>query len=442
MVTVRRRVMLSLFTLCIMGSHVATAATTIGLEVVAEGLTAPVAFAAPNDGSKRRFIVEQIGRIRILMPDGTLRAEPFLDIRDKIVPLVDTFDERGLLGLAFHPDFKSNRRFYVYYSAPMRHNAPLRPRLYWSYTAHLSEFRVDKEDPNKANPISERILLQIDQPQFNHNGGALAFGPDRYLYLGLGDGGYANDQAIGHSAEGNGQDPSNLLGTILRLDVNSGDPYSIPANNPFVGKRGYREEIFAYGFRNPWRMSFDTGGQAALIVADVGQNSYEEVNVVTAGGNYGWSRKEGSHCFDPNKPNDHPAQCADSVDGVKLIDPVLEYPNKKAKGDKGLGFSVTGGYVYRGKAMPELNGAYIFGDWSTQHFGAPDGSLFIVKPSALSNTTWAFEDLQVAGKPGGRIGAYVLAFGEDADGELYVLTSIAVGPIGNHDKVYKIVAAK
>lgn len=440
MVAVRRGMLLSLLMLGVVLTPMSSAETTIGLEVVAEGLTAPVAFAVPNDGTKRRFIVEQVGRIRVLMPDGTLLPEPFLDVQDKIVPLVDVFDERGLLGLAFHPNFKTNGRFYVYYSAPMRRNAALRPRLYWSYTAHLSEFKVSKEDPNKANPISERILMQIDEPQFNHNGGSLVFGADQYLYLSLGDGGYANDKAIGHPAEGNAQDPSNLLGTIIRIDVDSGDPYSIPADNPFVGKAGYREEIFAYGFRNPWRMSFDAGGQFGLIVADVGQNSWEEVSVVTKGGNYGWNRKEGTHCFDPDKPNDHPAQCPGSVNGTQLTGPVIEYPNLKTRGN-GRGVSVTGGYVYRGRALPKLNGTYIFGDWST-NFRKPDGSLFIARPSTQAGTMWAVEDLKVSGMPQGRIGAFVLSFGEDAERELYVLTSVITGPTGNRDKVYKIVPAK
>ena len=427
----RRGMVWSLFLLGLVWVPSALAEFTVGLELVADGLTHPVSFAAPNDGTKRRFIV---------MPDGTLQEEPFLDLQDKIVPLVDVFDERGLLGLAFHPDYKTNGRFYVYYSARMRRNTIRAFRLHGNHTAHLSEFKVSKDDPNQANPISERILLQIDQPQFNHNGGALVFGPDGYLYLGLGDGGFANDQAILHSPDGNAQDPSTLLGKILRIDVNNGDPYAIPADNPFVGKAGVREEIYASGFRNPWRMSFDAGGQLGLIAADVGQNSWEEVDVVVKGGNYGWNRKEGTHCFDPSKPNDHPAQCPDSFNGAKLLDPVLEYPNLRAKSN-GVGISVTGGYIYRGKALPAFTGAYVFGDWSHQ-FPKPDGTLYLGKPAAQAGTMWSMEEIKVAGKPNGRLGMYVLAFGEDDDRELYVLTSVTTGPSSSRDQVYKLVPAK
>ncbi|MEE8301314.1 MAG: PQQ-dependent sugar dehydrogenase, partial [Candidatus Tectomicrobia bacterium] len=212
------------------------------------------------------------------------------------------------------------------------------------------------------------------------------------------------------------------------------------ADNPFVGKPGYREEIFAYGFRNPWRMSFDAGGQLGLIAADVGQNGFEEVNVVTKGSNYGWNNKEGTHCFNPDKPNDHPAQCPDGVNGTTFTDPVIEYPNLKTRSN-GRGLSITGGYVYRGKALPELNGAYIYGDWSV-NFRQPDGRLFVSRPSAQAGAMWTLEELKVAGKPNRRIGAFVLSFGEDADNELYILTSLITGPTGNRDKVYKIVPAQ
>ena len=440
MYAARRVILLSLLTLGLVWVHTAPAETTVGLELVADGLTHPVSFAVANDGTKRRFIVEQVGRIRILMPDGTLLPEPFLDIQDKIVPLVDLFDERGLLGLAFHPDYKNNGRFYVYYSVPMRRNATRAFRLLGNHTANLSEFKVSKDNPNQANPISERILLQIDQPQFNHNGGEVIFGPDGFLYLAVGDGGFANDKAPLHPPDGNGQDLTTLLGKIVRIDVNKGDPYAIPPDNPFVGKAGVREEIYAYGFRNPWRMSFDSGGQLGLIAADVQQNSWEEVDVVVKGGNYGWNKKEGTHCFDPEKPNDHPEKCADNFNGDKFIDPVIQYPSLRTKKD-GKGISVAGGYVYRGKAFPALNGTYVFGDWS-HDFAKPDGTLYLSKPATQPGAMWSMEEIKIAGKPNGRIGLYVLAFGEDEDRELYVLTTVATGPTGTRDQVYKIVPAK
>lgn len=420
-----------------------SAEVTVGLELVVDGgLTHPIALVSPPDGTKRRFIVEQVGRIRVLLPDGKILPDPFLDIREKIVPLVPDFDERGLLGLAFHPDFKTNGRFFVHYSAPKREDAPLRVKFHYNHTARIAEFRVSPYNPNRADPLSERTLLVIDQPQFNHNGGAMAFGPDGYLYISIGDGGFANDWGIGHDiVKGNGQDTSTLLGKILRIDVDKGEPYGIPPDNPFVGREGYLPEIFAYGFRNTWQMSFDAGGDHALFGADVGQNLWEEVNIITKGGNYGWNKKEGTHCFDPFNPNTSPAQCPDTVDGIPLIGPIIEYPSFKTNPAEGKGISVTGGYVYRGKAMPELNGYYIFGDWSKQFFGGGDGSLFLGKPPAQAGGMWSMEEIKIAGRPNGRLGAYLLAFGQDADNELYILTAENTGPVGIRDRVYKLVPA-
>jgi glucose/arabinose dehydrogenase len=212
----------------------------IGVELVADGLTAPIGIVAPPDGSGRLFVIDQVGLIRVVASDGTLRAEPFLDLRSKIVPLMSAFDERGLLGLAFHPHYARNGRFFVYYSAPLRAGAPAG----FDHTSHISEFRVSR-DPNRADAASERILLQVDKPQFNHNGGTVAFGPDGFLYISLGDGGGADDVGLGHvedwyeeNAGGNGQDiQQNLLGSILRIDVDAGVPYGIPAGNPFRRRR-------------------------------------------------------------------------------------------------------------------------------------------------------------------------------------------------------------
>ncbi|MFQ5990600.1 MAG: PQQ-dependent sugar dehydrogenase [Candidatus Methylomirabilales bacterium] len=435
-----RLMVFSMLVLSVVLAATPLAAATVRLELVAGGLTAPTALVSPPDGTKRRFIMEQVGRIRILMPDGRVLPEPFLNVQAKLVELNADFDERGLLGLAFHPDFKNNGRFFVYYSAPLRSDAPLRTRLYWNHTSHVSEFRVSSHNPNSADPNSERILMQIDQPQFNHNGGGLAFGADGYLYVSVGDGGFANDVAIGHAPIGNGQDTSTVLGKILRIDVDRATPYGIPADNPFIGKEGAREEIWAYGLRNPWRMSFDAGGQNELFAADVGQNRWEEVNIITRGRNYGWNRKEGTHCFDPSKPNDPPADCPNSVNGTPLIDPIVEYPNARTM-EGGKGRSVTGGYVYRGTAIPELTGHYVFGDWSME-FARADGVLYVAKRPSQAGGKWSMEEINVADKQGGRIGLFVLAFGQDADNELYVLTSRVTGPTGRLDQVYKIVPAK
>ncbi len=422
-------------------------APAVGLRTVADGLTSPVTLASPGDGSGRLFVVDQAGLIRVLTPDGALRPEPFLDLRSRMVTLMAGFDERGLLGLAFHPQYAANGRFFVYYSAPLRAGAPAG----FNHTSNISEFRVSSADPNRADPASERVLLQVDEPQFNHNAGTLLFGPDDGdLYISLGDGGGANDVGLGHVADwfadnggGNGQDVTqNLLGSILRIDVDRGAPYAIPADNPFAGTPGCADgcdETWAYGFRNPYRMSFDSGGSHQLFVGDVGQLSWEEVNIVSAGGNYGWNVKEGTHCFDAENPNQEPAACPDIVGaghprtGDPLIDPIIEYPQARLGGP---GVAVVGGHVYRGSALPQFRGRYVFGDWS-RSFGQANGSLFVAK--SRKRGLWQMQELRVATSPTGRLNARLLGFGQDAAGELYALTTNNTGPTGTTGRVLKLV---
>ena len=417
----------------------------VGLELVAEGLASPVYLAVPPDASGRLFVIDQTGLIRIVAQDGTLLDEPFLDLRGRIVPLNPGFDERGLLGLAFHPGYARNGRFFVYYSAPLRDGAPEG----FDHTSHVSEFAVSG-DPDRADPGSERIVLQVDQPQFNHNAGTVLFGPDGLLYVALGDGGGRDDDLAGHvedwydgNAGGNGQDvEENLLGSILRLDVDGGDPYAVPADNPFVGGPGL-DEIWAYGFRNPYRCSFDMGG-GALLCQDAGQELWEEVSLVTAGGNYGWNVKEGTHCFDAEAPTTIPESCPDVVgaghpaEGDPLIDPVIELANTKNPFVEGLGLTVIGGHVYRGAAVPQLGGRYVFGTWSTS-FAAPEGHVFASKPRAPGKGLWKVKELRFTGTPDGSLGHFVIGFGQDAAGEVYVLTTDSVGPTGETGKVYRIV---
>jgi len=402
----------------------------VGLEIVAEGLTAPLALMPSGDDSGRLFIVDQTGQIWILTPDGELMDEPFLDLSDRMVQLSAGYDERGLLGLAFHPDFARNGRFYVYYSAPLRDEAPSG----WNHTSHVSEFVVSQDDASVADGDSERILIQVDQPQSNHDAGQIAFGPDGYLYIPLGDGGGANDVGTGHNPDiGNGQDRSMLLGSILRIDVDGGDPYGIPPDNPFSGAEG-QEEIFAYGFRNPYRVTFDAGGERQLFVGDAGQNRWEEI---APGGNYGWNSKEGAHCFDPHNPNTPPEECPDAGPmGEPLVDPIVEYQNANTPG--GLGLAVVGGIVYRGSAMPAFQGRYIFGDWSTS-FQEPDGTLLVATPPEAEGEMWPFEEVRIATGESGRLNRYLLSFGHDADLELYLLTSATAGPSSDTGQVFKIV---
>lgn len=403
----------------------------IRLDLVAQNFTSPVDLVAPPDGSGRLMIVDQVGLIYILGANGRLQEEPFLDLRDRMVALREGFDERGLLGLAFHPNYAENGRFYVYYSAPARPETPAG----WDHTSHVAEFQVDDEDANLADPDSERIVMQIDQPQANHNGGHIRFGPDGYLYIALGDGGGANDLGPGHPPLGNGQDVSALLGSILRIDVDSGQPYAIPPDNPLIGQDG-RDEIYAYGLRNPFRISFDRAGDNALYAADVGQDLYEEVNVIEAGGNYGWNIREGYHCFNPQQPGVPPADCPDvGPSGEPLLDPIFAYANLKVPAGNGIGLAVIGGHIYRGDAFPAWQGSYIFGDWS-RSFGEGDGRLFIAQPTTSGN--WLMSELVIGNREDGRLGEFVLAFGRDEANELYLLTSERSGPAGNTGKVYKI----
>lgn len=406
---------------------------SIGLRLVTDGLNSPVALASPPDGSGRLFVVDRIGVIYVLSAAGEIAREHFLDLRDEIVTLRQDYDERGLLGLAFHPQYRSNGRFLVYYSAPAAADAPAN----WDHTAHLSEFLVSGSDPGRADKASERVILRVHQPQANHNGGCVVFGPDGYLYLSLGDGGAGNDRGLGHPPMGNGQDVTTLLGSILRIDVDQGDPYGVPADNPFVGKEG-RDEIFAYGLRNAFRFSFDAGGDRQLYAADVGQELWEEVDIVVKGGNYGWNIREGAHCFEPDDPDNPPDDCPDTGRlGEPLIDPIVEYGHPFMAG--GIGTAVIGGFVYRSEAIPELQGRYVFGDWSTAGH-RPDGLILVASPPARDGQPWDLHELSVATSRDGRLGSYVLGFGQDADLELYVLTTERVGPTGNTGKVWRIVA--
>ncbi len=415
------------------------AVTLAALKPVAADLVAPVALAQPDDNTNRLFIVDQIGLIRIVDADGALLPTPFLDLQDRMVPLRTGYEERGLLGLAFHPDYAQNGRFYIYYSAPLRNTAPDG----WNHTDQLSEFTVSANNPDRADVASERTILQIDHPQSNHNGGPIAFGPDGYLYIAVGDGGGADDDQAGHVSDwyetnsgGNGQDiEQNLLGNILRIDVNGALPYTIPPDNPFVGATPGLDEIWAYGLRNPAGMAFDPGGTHQLFVGDAGQNLWEEIDIISTGGNYGWNVKEGKHCFSTENPNQSLAYCPDSdFNGTPLIDPILELPNSEQP--TGLGSTIIGGRVYRGTLLQGWNGVYLFGMWSgtgPQSFGA----LFMALPPGTGTIPeWTYTSLRIADRANGELGEYLRGFGQDLKGEVYLLTSTQSGPSGQSGKVY------
>lgn len=413
----------------------------LDLVLVAAGMTSPVGLAeAPND-SGWLYVIDQTGVVWIIDEDGNRLEDPFLDVSDRMVSLNANYDERGLLGLAFHPAYETNGRLFVYYTAPPRAGGPAEGEN-WNNTSRISEFTVSATDDAMVNMGSERIILEVNQPQGNHEGGTIAFGPDGYLYISIGDGGASNDVGPGHVEDwyaenegGNGQDiEANLLGDILRIDVDNGMPYGIPGDNPFVGHPGL-DETYAYGFRNPFRFSFDMGGANQLIAGDAGQGLYEEINLVERGGNYGWNVKEGTICFDAADNENILDSCPDvDIYGNELLDPVIEIPNL-ANPAGGVTVTVIGGYVYRGTDVPEFNGRYIFGSFTSSPNFEPEGEIFVATSSGTG--VWPYELLDLTSYSES-LGYYLKGFGQDLNGEVYVATSAALGPTGNTGRIFKI----
>ncbi len=424
----------------------------LGLETIATGLVSPLkAVPAPGEPNNL-YVVDQTGQIwkvDLKNEDLLKNKTKFLDVGTTGLNLLvvigalgpDTFDERGLLGLAFHPNYANNKKFYTYTSEPV------------AGAATFARSWTTSQPPDHQNVVSEwtagsnarRVLLKVDWPQFNHDGGDLAFGPDGYLYISMGDGGGADDRdtttqlfprvvpgqpavnepIFGHGLDGNGQKLSVPLGKILRIDVNgsnsSNKQYGIPNDNPFVGKAGVLPEIYAYGFRNPYRFSFDKRN-GKLYVGDVGQNDIEEVNVVVKGGNYGWRIKEGTLFFNHNGEDvDKPAfaTVAPPVGAVipdGLIDPIAQYDTH------GEGHSVIGGHVYRGTALKGMQGRYIFGDYSTL-FNLPSGPhdygrVFHINPRGDHDGLRTISEILFV--PSGRANLAILGTGQDHDGEVYI----------------------
>ena len=348
----------------------------------------------PSNETDRLFVLNQKGRIHIITNGETLKT-PFLDISDRVHGSLTPGSEEGLLGLAFHPDYKTNGYFYLNY-------------VNKNDSSIVSRFSVT-DNPNIADEGTEKMILGIPQPFGNHNGGHLAFGPkDGMLYIGFGDGGKWGDPY------NNSQDLKTLLGAILRINVDKGDPYTIPPDNPFFNDTGKRSEIFCYGLRNPWRFSFDRE-TSDLIIGDVGQNLWEEINWLTwdesLGANFGWRTMEGNHCY-------HPEEFCDTTG---LIMPVFEYPNNASymkiligmDEREATGCSVTGGYVYRGNNNPDLWGTYIFGDYCT-------GRIWSFKLKNGKPTK--FKNLRPELKKHSRdVPLFISSFGEDSSGELYVV---------------------
>ena len=350
--------------MALLGTPDAAAEPVIALELVASGLFRPLSIT--HAGDERLFFTEQVGRVRV--HDGqTLLTAPFLDL----TAMVSGTGEQGLLSVAFHPRYAENGYFFVNYTNQRGDTV-------------VARYTVSASEPNRAEPASVKVILEVDQPFANHNGGQMQFGPDGYLWIGMGDGGSGGDPS------NRAQNLGDLLGKLLRIDVDSGDPYAIPPDNPFAGHPTARREIWAYGLRNPWRFSFDRA-TGDLWIADVGQGDWEEVDFQPAGSiggeNYGWRLMEGTHCYNP------PSNCNDGT----LVQPLIEYGH-----DEG-GCSVTGGYVYRGARSPRLHGLYLYGDYC-------DGVLRGARRDGGTAVSSALYDT----------GFLITTFGEDVLGEIYV----------------------
>lgn len=341
----------------------------------------PVILTHARDGTNRVFVGTQQGVLHVIPNDPqAAKSQVFLDLRDRVA-YDDKTNEEGFLGLAFHPNYKKNGEFFVFYTTKQA-----------KLTNVVSRFRVRMDNSNQADPASEEVLLRFQKPYWNHDGGTIAFGPDGYLYITHGDGGAANDP------HDNGQNLKSLLGKVLRIDINQkeeGKAYAVPKDNPFVDHKDAAPEIWAYGLRNIWRMAFDhKTGQ--LWAADVGQNLYEEINLIEKGGNYGWNRREGLHPFGARGTGPRP----------EFIEPIWEYHHD-------IGKSITGGHVYRGKQLPELEGAYLYGDYVS-------GKLWALRYDETQKRVVANRPIKDRTLP-------VYSFGEDEEGEVYYLTQTISG---------------
>jgi glucose/arabinose dehydrogenase len=411
------------------------------LTPIAQGLVAPINILTLPDQTGRQLILDQSGIIWLLNADKTLAKDPYADIRARLLPLEEGFEERGLLGLAVHPEYGTNGRIFVTYSAPLASDAPAN----WNYTRIVSEYTVDPGNPSRINPNSERVLIRQHWPSRKHNGGALAFGPNGYLHIGFGDAGgihgvgpkVLNDAFnVPPTAlhwDSFAQDTHTLYGKMLRIDVDRGYPgYAVPDDNPFVGKPG-RDEIYAWGFRNPYRISFDPDAGGSYYLTAVAETFWEAVYHVNAPGNYGWPLREGTHCFDRTKPLNPPEKCARDWPGrpaYPAIDPVVEYPNMSvhrpgsAVKGPGVGTAVVGAIMLREK-KPRL----LFADWSLD-FKKPSGQLFEATPSG-GNQQWPFK--RIAELP-----TRIVSMTADPDGNIYVLTNENFGPYGKTGKVFQL----
>jgi len=369
---------------------------TLKVEKIDDNFEALTDMAFPENGVM--WVTQQNGKI-FAIENNKVNPAPILDITDKLVKINNGYEERGLLGIALHPEFKKNKKLYLFYSRPSTNKSS-------NHTGVVAEYHLGAN--GAIDPNSERIILTVEEPDGNHNGGCLKFGPDGYLYISFGDGGGQHDQ---HGTIGNGQDLNTWLGKILRIDINVADNYKVPADNPFVGKANTKPEIWAYGFRNPYRFSFDKVSKQ-MFAGDVGQDLWEEVDIVKKGANYGWRIVEGTHCHNAeNKPDT-------SCDTSEITMPIDEYSHK-------VGISVTGGYVYNGTNIPALKGKYFFADWT--------GPVFYLEKSG---NKWERGTITLQNIPEN---LKITSISEDNNGELYILTNPDTGPGNKKCGIYKIV---
>ncbi|HEX7048283.1 MAG TPA: PQQ-dependent sugar dehydrogenase [Gammaproteobacteria bacterium] len=407
----------------LIAEDIQTGDIAIELEEIASGFAAlPLQAISSPLGSGFLYVVDQAGQVYELDP-ATGQTRVFMDVERRLVDLAG-YDERGLLGFAFHPNYQANGLIYTYTSEPVAGAADFSTIAIGETANHQSviiEWTVASPSDSTAtvDPVSARELLRIDQPQANHNGGALAFDADGFLYITLGDGGAADDQGAGHSAGGNGQDASNVLGSVLRIDPSGNNSangnYGIPPDNPFVGTAP-PDEIFATGLRNPFRLHIDTT-TGDMWLPDVGQNDIEEINILSAGANYGWNWKEGSFFFDPNgSAPGFATEIENPAAPAGLTDPIAEY-------DHGEGIAVIGGAVYRGSEIPALEGMYVFGDYLGT---GSEGRLFYLD----GETIYEFDMAP--------LGNVLTGIGQDGDGEIYMLTNESGAPTGSTGAVYRM----
>jgi glucose/arabinose dehydrogenase len=404
-------------------------APAVRLQEVAAGLTLPIALAVPPGGADgRRFVVDQIGVVRVLTGDDRLLATPFVDLRTRIVALDPNGDARGLLGLAFHPRFAQNGRLFVSYTGPLRAGAP--PGF--DHTSYVSELRVSSERPNAVEPASERIVLAIDRPHAEHAAGTIAFGPhDGMLYVAVGAGGEPRSRA---------QQGERWSGTLLRIDVDASEGergYRIPADNPFAAVAG-AQEIFASGFNAPGSFSFDAAGEHALMVPDTGAGSWEEVNRVHAGGDYGWSSREGTHCLSADGAPQPDSRCADGGSDRELQWPVIELANAAQAG--GMGERIVGGYVYRGSAVPALYGHYVFGAHDRDASAKRSLLLSASDLGPSRDDLWPVRRVAIQGEGQYYVEHILHGIGQDEHGELYLLVAAERGPVGRTGRVLRVEA--